>query len=111
MLAIALGAVIAAAGIIVVGVLQLAIARANLGSFADLAALAAGQASSDPCTAAARISQLNSVDLVSCQTDTNVVEIVVRSSAVEIGLLHVFVEDLQVGARASRHVAAPQTAW
>lgn len=99
---LALGAVIVGAGLIVMAVLQLAIARANLGSFADLAALAAGQSGGDPCFAAMRIAQANSVILESCTVDTTLVHVSVTRSSHQLGVLDIFVDQLRVRASATR---------
>ncbi len=102
--AIAAGALIVGAGFIVIAVLQLAIIRANLGSFADLAALAAGQSAGDPCAAADHIAQANSVTLDSCVLENQVVHISVIKHTHDLGVLNLFTDQLQVSARATRLV-------
>ena len=102
LLAIALSAVIVGAGFIAIAVLQLAIIRANLGSFADLAALAAGQSAGDPCTAAVNIAQANAVTVDSCVVESQEVYISVRTQPGDFGLLQLFVDQLRVSARATR---------
>jgi secretion/DNA translocation related TadE-like protein len=101
-IAIALIALIVGAGLIAVAVLQLAIARANLGSFADLAALAAGQAFGNPCAAALHIAHANSVNLDSCVVKNQEVHIVVTKSTNGLGVLGLFTDPLTVSARATR---------
>lgn len=101
-IAVALIALIVGAGLIAVAVLQLAIARANLGSFADLAALAAGQASGNPCAAALHIAHANSVNLDSCVVENQEVHIVVTKNTNGLGALGFFVDPLAVSARATR---------
>ncbi len=101
-LAIAFSALLVGAGLIVIAVLQLAIARANLGSFADLAALSAGQAIGDPCAAALNIAHANRVSLESCVVENHVVHIAVMKSTNDLGILNLFSDQLRVGARATR---------
>jgi len=107
-LGIALAAVLIGAGLILIAVLQAAIMRAQLGSFADLAALAASQAQlfgSDPCAAAAQIAQRNEVTLISCrgsfgELGFGELEIVVQGETPRGGLLSLVAPQLQVSARA-----------
>lgn len=103
-LAIALSALIVGAGLILTAVLQLAIARATLGSFADLAALAAGQAIGDPCAAALNIAHANSVTIQSCVVENQEVHISVIKSTHDFGVVNHFIDQLKVSARATRLV-------
>lgn len=65
-LALALGAVIIGCGWVAISFVQMSIVRATLGSYADLSALAAAQASGDSCVQAAAIAALNGVELSGC---------------------------------------------
>lgn len=56
------GAVCAAVG-------MQAIARQRLAAVADVSALAAAQATGDPCVVAARVAEANAAELVSCTVD------------------------------------------
>lgn len=103
-LTIALGALIVGAGFIVIAVLQLAIVRANLGSFADLAALAAGQSVGEPCAAAMRIAHANSVHLDSCVVGDQVVHISVTQHTNNLGVLNLFTDQLRAHASATQLV-------
>jgi secretion/DNA translocation related TadE-like protein len=83
--------------------MQAAIMRAQLGSFADLAALAASQAQlfgSDPCAAAAQIAHRNEVTLISCEGSLGAINIVVQGETPRGGLLSMVAPYLQVSARA-----------
>ena len=100
-LSIALGAIIVGAGSILLSVLQLAIIRAELGSYADLAALAASSTASDSCAAAAQISELNQVELVECSINSTEVTVTVQFIRPQQGVLSWLARDLQVSARAT----------
>ena len=100
-LAIAMGTVIIGAGFILLAVLQLAIVRAELGSYADLAALAASSTSSDSCAAAAQISELNQVKLVGCSINSTDVTVTVQFIRPQQGVISWLARDLQVSARAT----------
>jgi secretion/DNA translocation related TadE-like protein len=102
-LGIAAAAVLVGAGLVLMAILQAAIMRAQMGSFADLAALAASQAQlvgADPCAAAAHIAQRNSVTLISCQGELGGIEVVVRGQTPRGGLLSLIAPQLHVSARA-----------
>jgi len=101
-MAIAMGAVLVTAGLVATTVVQLAVARAHLGSFADLAAIAAGQDPWNPCGAAQQIAQANSVELALCEVGSDHVYVAVRKSTQGMGVAQAVLGDLQVGARATR---------
>lgn len=100
-LAIALGAVIVGAGIILLTVLQLAIVRAELGSYADLAALSASGQGSRSCQAAAQVAHMNQVELVGCEINSGEVEVSVRFVDQGSGLIQWLARNLEVSARAT----------
>lgn len=100
-LSIALGAVIVGAGFILLAVLQLAIVRAELGSYADLAALAASGRGSQSCQAAAQVAQMNHVELVGCEINSDELRVTVRFVDQGFGLIQWLTRNLEVSARAT----------
>lgn len=100
-LSIALGAVIVGAGFILLAVLQLAVIRAELGSYADLAALAASGQGSQSCQAAAQVAQMNHVELVGCEINSSEIVVSVRFVDQGFGFIQWLTRDLQVSARAT----------
>jgi secretion/DNA translocation related TadE-like protein len=96
------GFIIISVGFILIAVLQAAIMRAQLGSYADLAALAASQSGGNACAAASVLAQRNGVSLVNCELGVAEVAVTVRVSTANRGLLSLVTENVQVSARASR---------
>ena len=90
----------------VVAVMQLAIARANLGSFADLSALAGSRAQGDPCLAAANIATQNGVQLDSCLVAEESFLVTVSAPVNLLGPFFQLISEssVQVSARASRSI-------
>lgn len=105
-LTLALGFVICCAGILALLFIQLTLARATLGSYADLAAIAAAQTSGDPCAAAALVSARNGVELFACEVtgDQSIVE--VRMPAPILLARFSNIESLSVTARAGYSVVS-----
>lgn len=103
-LTLVLGFVICCVGVVGLLFVQLTLARATLGSFADLAAIAAAQTTGDPCTAAALVSARNSVELFFCEVngDQSIVE--VRMPAPTLLARFSSVKSLSVTARAGYSV-------
>ena len=101
-MALAMGAILVTAGLVATTVVQLAVARAHMGSVADLAAIAAGQDPWNPCGAAQRIAHANSVELALCDVGSDHVHVAVKKSTEGMGVVQAVVGDLQVGARATR---------
>ena len=101
---LALGFVICCAGLLAMLFVQLTLARATLGSYADLAAIAAAQTSGDPCAAAALVSARNGVELYGCEVigDQSIVE--VRMPAPTLLARFSIIEFLTVSARAGYSV-------
>jgi secretion/DNA translocation related TadE-like protein len=101
---LALGFMICCAGLLAMLFVQLTLARATLGSYADLAAIAAAQTSGDPCAAAALVSARNSVELYACEVigDQSIVE--VRMPAPTLLARFSTIEFLTVSARAGYSV-------
>ena len=67
--ALALMGALTMAGLVALAVGQQAAAREQLSTAADIAALAAAQAMTDPCAAAEASARANSVRMVACATD------------------------------------------
>ena len=101
---LALGFMICCAGLLAMLFVQLTLARATLGSYADLAAIAAAQTSGDPCVAAALVSARNGVELYACEVigDQSIVE--VRMPAPTLLARFSTIEFLTVSARAGYSV-------
>lgn len=99
-LTLALGFVICCAGIVAMLFVQLTLARATLGSYADLAAIAAVQTSGEPCVAAALVSARNGVELSSCEVDSYQSIIEVRMPAPTLLARFSSIDSLAVTARA-----------
>jgi secretion/DNA translocation related TadE-like protein len=99
-LTLALGFVICCAGVVAMLFIQLTLARATLGSYADLAAIAAAQTSGDPCTAAALVSARNGVELYACEVNRGQSVVEVRMPAPTLLARFSNIEFLNVSARA-----------
>jgi secretion/DNA translocation related TadE-like protein len=99
-LTLALGFVICCAGLVALLFVQLTLARATLGSYADLAAIAAAQTSGDPCAAAALVSARNGVELSMCDFAGGQAIVEVRMPAPELLARFSRVEFLATTARA-----------
>ncbi len=99
-LTLALGFVICCAGLIALLFIQLTLARATLGSYADLAAIAAIQTGGDPCAAAALVSARNGVELSVCDFASGQVIVEVRMPAPELLARFSRIDSLAVSARA-----------
>lgn len=97
---------IAGAGLVATTVMQLAVTRATLSSFADLSALAASSSINEPCLAAKNIAVDNRVNLDKCLLDSDSVLVTLSTSTESIGLVSIFLNNsrVQVTARASRSV-------
>lgn len=100
LLTLALGFVICCAGVLAMLFVQLTLARATLGSYADLAAIAAAQTSGDPCTAAALVSARNGVELYACEVNGGQSVVEVRMPAPTLLARFSNIEFLNVSARA-----------
>lgn len=98
---LAMGGLIVGAGFILLSVLQLAIVRAELGSYADLAALAASTQQESPCSAAEHVAQANNVELTACAIESGAVRVTVGFTQSGLGVTTWFVGDLHVSARAN----------
>lgn len=103
-LTLALGFVICCAGLLAMLFVQLTLARATLGSYADLAAIAAAQTSGDPCAAAALVSARNGVELYVCEVIGDQSIVVVRMPAPTLLARFSTIEFLTVSARAGYSV-------
>jgi len=101
---LALGFVICCAGVLAMLFVQLTLARATLGSYADLAAIAAAQTSGDPCAAAALVSSRNGVELFACQANDGQSIVQVRMPAPNLLARFSNIEFLMVSARAGYSV-------
>jgi secretion/DNA translocation related TadE-like protein len=99
-LTLALGFVICCAGVVALLFVQLTLARATLGSYADLAAIAAIQTSSDPCAAAAMVSERNGVELSACNVSGGQAFVEVRMPAPELMARFSNIDSLALTARA-----------
>jgi len=97
---------IAGAGLVATAVMQLAVIRATLSSYADLSALAASSSINEPCLAAKNIAVDNRVNLDKCLLDSDSVLVTLSTSTESIGLVSIFLNNsrVQVTARASRSV-------
>lgn len=97
---------IAGAGLVTTAVMQLAVIRATLSSYADLSALAASSSINEPCLAAKNIAVDNRVNLDRCLLDSDSVLVTLSTSTESIGLVSIFLNNsrVQVTARASRSV-------
>ncbi len=98
--------VITGAGLIAIAVMQLAVTRATLSSFADLSALAASRAQGEPCSAAMNIAASNGVQLDECLFDSDSVTVTVSTPVNLFGPIARSLTNsrAQVSARASRSV-------
>lgn len=99
-LTLAMGFVICCAGVLALLFVQLTLARATLGSYADLAAIAAAQTSGDPCNAAALVSSRNGVELYACEVSGGQSIVEVRMLAPNLLARFSNIEFLTVSARA-----------
>jgi len=99
-LTLTLGFVTCCAGVLAMLFVQLTLARATLGSYADLAAIAAAQTSGDPCAAAALVSVRNGVELFSCEVNGGQSIVEVRMPAPSLLARFSNIEFLNVSARA-----------
>jgi secretion/DNA translocation related TadE-like protein len=103
-LTLVLGFVICSAGVVAMIFVQLTLARATLGSYADLAAIAAVQTGGEPCVAAAQISSRNGVELFACEVNGDQSIIEVRMPAPFLLARFSNIESLSVTARAGYSV-------
>ncbi len=101
-LTLALGFAICCAGLVALLFVQLTLARATLGSYADLAAIAAVQTGGDvdPCAAAALVSDRNGVELSMCDFASGQVIVEVRMPAPALLARFSRIDFLAVTARA-----------
>ncbi len=99
-LTLALGFVICCAGLVALLFVQLTLARATLGSYADLAAIAAVQTGGEPCAAAALVSARNGVELSECYFASGRAIVEVRMPAPELLARFSSIDFLAVTARA-----------
>lgn len=99
-LTLALGFVICCAGLVALLFVQLTLARATLGSYADLAAIAAMQTSGEPCAAAAMVSARNGVELSACVINSGQAIVEVRIPAPELLARLSSIDSLAITARA-----------
>lgn len=81
---LALGLVICCAGMVSLLFVQLTLARSTLGSYADLAAIAAAQTAGEPCLAASLVSARNGVELSTCHFEGGQAIVEVRMPAPEL---------------------------
>jgi len=103
-LTLTIGFVICCAGVLAMLFVQLTLARATLGSYADLAAIAAAQTSGDPCAAAALVSARNGVELFACEVIGGQSIVQVRMPAPSLLARFSNIEFLNVSARAGYSV-------
>ena len=103
-LTLALGFMICCAGVLAMLFVQLTLARATLGSYADLAAIAAAQTSGDPCAAAALMSARNGVELYACEVNGGQSIVEVRMPAPTLLARLSTIKFLNVSARAGYSV-------
>jgi secretion/DNA translocation related TadE-like protein len=103
-LTLALGFVICCAGVLSLLFVQLTLARATLGSYADLAAIAAVQTGGDPCAAAALVSARNGVELYACEVNGGQSIVKVRMPSPTLLVRFSSIEFLTVTARAGYSV-------
>ena len=99
-LTIALGLIICCAGMVSLLVIQLTLARSTLGSYADLAAIAAVQTGGDPCVAASLVSSRNGIELSACEVKDGQAIVEVRVPAPELLARFFHLKFLVVTARA-----------
>jgi secretion/DNA translocation related TadE-like protein len=99
-LTLVLGFVICCAGVVALLFVQLTLARATLGSYADLAAIAAVQTGGEPCAAAALVSARNGVELFACEVNGGQSIVEVRMPAPTLLARFSSIEFLMVSARA-----------
>ncbi len=99
-LTLVLGFVICCAGVVALLFFQLTLARATLGSYADLAAIAAAQTGGEPCAAAALVSARNGVELFACEAAGGQSIVEVRMPAPTLLARFSSIEFLMVSARA-----------
>ena len=99
-LTIALGLIICCAGMVSLLVIQLTLARSTLGSYADLAAIAAVQTGGDPCVAASLVSSRNGIELSACEVKDGQAIVEVRMPAPELLARFSHLKFLAVTARA-----------
>lgn len=105
-LTLVLGFIICCAGVVALLFVQLTLARATLGSYADLAAIAAAQTSGEPCAAAALVSARNGVELFACKVNGDQSIIEVRMPAPTLLARFSNIDSLSVTARAGYSVIA-----
>ena len=99
-LTLALGLIICCAGMVSLLVVQLTLARSTLGSYADLAAIAAVQTAGEPCVAASLVSSRNGMELFACEVKDGQVIVEVRMPAPELLARFPHLKFLAVTARA-----------
>ena len=99
-LTLTLGFVICCAGVLGLLFVQLTLARATLGSYADRAAIAAVQTVGEPCAAAETIAVRNGVELSGCELSPGQVVVEVKMSAPELLSRFSNIDVLAVTARA-----------
>ncbi|MDE0974367.1 MAG: flp pilus-assembly TadE/G-like family protein [Candidatus Nanopelagicales bacterium] len=99
-LTLALGLIICCAGMVSLLVIQLTLARSTLGSYADLAAIAAVQTGGDPCVAASLVSSRNGIELSACEVKDGQAIVEVRMPAPELLARFSHLKFLAVTARA-----------
>ena len=99
-LTLALGLIICCAGMVSLLVVQLTLARSTLGSYADLAAIAAVQTAGEPCVAASLVSSRNGMELFACEVEDGQVIVEVRMPAPELLARFSHLQFLAVTARA-----------
>jgi len=99
-LTLTLGFVICCAGVLGLLFVQLTLARATLGSYADLAAIAALQTVGEPCAAAETIAVRNGVELSGCELSFGRVVVEVQMTAPELLSRFSNIDVLAVTARA-----------
>jgi secretion/DNA translocation related TadE-like protein len=103
-LTLALGFVVCCMGVLALLFVQLTLARATLGSYADLAAIAAAQTSGEPCAAAALVSARNGVELFACEINGDQSIVRVRMPAPTLLGRFSNIKSLSVTARAGYSV-------
>ena len=99
-LTLALGLIICCAGMVSLLFVQLTLARSTLGSYADLAAIAAVQTTGEPCAAASLVSSRNGVELSTCEFRGGQAIVEVRMPAPELLARFSHLDFLAVTARA-----------
>ena len=99
-LTLALALIICCAGMVSLLFVQLTLARSTLGSYADLAAIAAVQTAGEPCVAASLVSSHNGVELSACEIKDGQAIVEVRMPAPELLARFSHLDFLAVTARA-----------